>query len=165
MSEKPTIDDIKTELNSEKVKALIDEIRGTTPADALKKGVELIIKSDAEKAKIKAEEDKKLQEKIKKEKQPPEEDSSGKEERERDKDGKFIKKEPQTPEEQEEQEVDDKDKVKIDDLTKQMEAMGKEIEALKKQKNYRTPPPKAKKVDEVDDFIKQNITKDFEVVI
>lgn len=160
-------------MNEEEIKALIAEIRGENATDNIKSTVESIIKADTEKAKIKAEEDKKLQEnikaasdKIKKEKQPPEDDSSGKEERERDKSGKFIKSEPQTPAEQEEQEEqEDKDQSKINELTKQMEAMAKEIEALKKRKNYRMSPPKGKEVDEVDDFIKQNITKNFEVII
>ncbi len=44
-----------------------------------------------------------------------------------------------------------------------MKIMSEEMAALKKIKNYRTAPPAAKKVDEVDDFIKQNITKDFEM--
>ena len=46
-----------------------------------------------------------------------------------------------------------------------MAKMAEEIDALKKRKNYRTAPPAAKKVDEVDDFVKQNITKDFEMIV
>ncbi len=162
MTKQTTIDDIENELNTEKVKALISEIRGTSSADKLKKGVELIIKNDADKAKAKSEADKKV-DKIK----------------ELDDKIKTLKTPPKTPETPETPEVpgvpetadapeteEDEDKTaEIDKLTKQMEDMGKEIDALKKQKNYRTKPPEAEKVDEVDDFIKQNITKDFEVVI
>lgn len=80
--------------------------------------------------------------------------------RERDDTGKYKKKEPDTPEEKE-----DKPEDRIKELTEQLKTMTKEIDALKKRKNYRTKPPDAEVVDEVDDFIKQNITKDYEVTI
>ena len=158
------------EINEEKIKELINEIRGTTSDDKLKEYVETVIKDDKEKAKVKAEEDKKLKEKIKKaadeiknEKIKKEVDSTDDEPPKppkRDDKGKFTKEEPDTPEED-----DDKDEAEIKKLTEQMEKVTKEIDALKKRKNYRTKPPKAKVVDEVDDFIKENITKDFEVII
>jgi len=43
------------EINEEKIKELIDEIRGVTPEDKLKAGVEAIIKADIEAEKAKAE--------------------------------------------------------------------------------------------------------------
>jgi len=163
-------------LNIEKVKSLIAEIKGEDPDDKLRGTIEATIKADAEKVKAKAEEDKKLQEEVItaaeeiKKIVPPETDSSGKEPRERDESGKFIKKEPETPEEQEavEEPIDeeeDEDESKIKELIGQVEEMNKEIEALKKRKNYRMKPPKAEVVEEVHDFIQQNITKNFEVVV
>jgi len=164
---------------SKEIKELIDKIRGSTPSSELQKEVEAVIKADEEKAKILAETDKKKLDDIKaaekklKEDAIKEEAASKKKEAdnadkippelpERDNTGKFKKKDPATPEE-EEDEVD-ADAV-IKELTEQMEKMSKEIEALKKRKNYRTKPPKADKVSELDDFIKQNITKDFEMVV
>jgi len=163
-----------SEKNKE-ITELIDKIRGTTPTTELQKEVEAIIKADEEKAKIKAEADKKVLEDIKtkeallrkkdkkKEKETVDTEEELPEPPERDKGGKFKKKEPETPEEQKEQDEADSETVKK--LTEQMAKLSEEIEALKKRKNYRTAPPAAKKVDEVDDFIKQNITKDFEMVV
>ena len=160
------------EINEEKIKELLNTLRGTTTDAKFKEYVEIVIKEDKEKAKIKAETDKKLLDKIKKandkikesekkkEKETDDTDDEPPETPDRDDKGKFKKKEPDTP-----PEITDKDEAEIKKLTDQMEKMSKEIDALKKRKNYRTKPPKAEVVDEVDDFIKQNLTKDFEVVI
>jgi len=158
------------EINEKDINSLMAEMRGASPEATLKAGIESIIKADAEKAKAKVDAEKKLakdikaaEEKIKK----IELDKDGEEPppaRERDDEGKFKKIEPATPEENEEEEDDDSE-IKIKELIEQMEKMTKEIDALKKRKNYRTKPPAAEEVDEVDDFIKQNITKDYEVVI
>lgn len=156
----------------EKIEKLINEIRGTTPEDKLKLGVQAIIKDDAEKAEAKAKTDankelldkvKIAAEKLKNEKKEIEADSTDEvspETPERDDKGKFKKKEPDHPNEDQ-----DKDETEIKRLTEQMEKMAKEIDALKKRKNYRTKPPAAEVVDEVDDFIQQNITKNFESVV
>jgi hypothetical protein len=147
---------------SNKITEMLDEIRGATPEDKLRAGVEAVIKADTEKAKAKADADaetkknllekvKAVAEKIKNEKQAAAE----------------VPETPETPEVPEVPDTEEEEDktAEIDKLTKQMADMAKEIEALKKRKNYRTNPPIAEKVDEVDDFIKQNITKDFEVVI
>ena len=68
------------------------------------------------------------------------------------------------PEEEEEAEEEDNEDI-IKKLSEQMAKMAEEIDALKKRKNYRTAPPVAKKVDEVDDFVKQNITRNFEMIV
>jgi len=159
------------EISEEEVAGLLDTIRGSTPDSNLRKGVEAIIKADAKKTKEKIDTEKKLLDKIKaaaeklkneKKKEESSDNTEGESHRhsEKDKDGKFKKKETDTPKEDE-----DEAEGKIKELTEQMEKMTKEIDALKKRKNYRTKPPKADVVDEVDDFIKQNITKDFEVLI
>lgn len=157
---------------NKEISDLIDKIRGTTPTNELQKEVEAIIKEDDEKAKVKAEADKKILDDIKakevllKKTKTKEADDTGEEPPEapeRDKSGKFKKKEPETPEEIEESDKEDSETIKK--LTEQMTKMAEEIDALKKRKNYRTPPPKAEKVDEVDDFIKQNITKNFEMIV
>lgn len=150
---------------------LLTKLRGSTPTSELKKVVDAIVKSDEEAAKVKAEAEKKVLEDIKAKdklirkpkKKADDVDGEPPEEPERDKGGKFVKKEPETPEEIEESDKEDSETIKK--LTEQMTKMGTEIDALKKRKNYRTPPPKAEKVDEVDDFIKQNITKNFETVV
>jgi len=157
-------------MSNEKISEMLDEIRGSTPEDKLKAGVEAIIKADTKKAKVKADAEaetkKKLLEKVKAvaEKIKNEKQGTEKPETKKGKQGTETPEAPETPEVPEVPEVVD-DKAKIDELTKKMEDMAKEIEALKKRKNYRTKPTAAEKVDEVDDFIKQNITKDFEVVI
>ena len=154
------------EINEKDIASLMDEIRGASPEATLKAGIEAIIKDDKEKAKAKVDAAKKLAEKVKeaadkiKEADLDDKDKTPPEVPERDDKGKFKKKEPDTPEEKE-----DKPDDRIKELTEQLKTMTKEIEALKKRKNYRTKPPDAEEVDEVDDFIKQNITKDFEVTI
>lgn len=160
------------EINEEKIEGLLNELRGTTTSAKFKEYVATVIKADKDKAKAKVEEDKKLQEKLKKaiektrksekkkEKETDDTDDEPPETPDRDDKGKFKKKGPDTP-----PEITDKDEAEIKKLTEAMEKMTKEIDALKKRKNYRTKPPKAEVVDEVDDFIKQNITKDFEVII
>jgi len=150
---------------------LINKIRGTTPSSELQKEVENIIKADEAKAITKAEleanalKDIKAKEKLlrKVKKQLDTKDKKTTVEKDRDKTGKFTKKEPETPEENEEK--DDTDNETIKKLTEQMAKMSEEIAALKKRKNYRTAPPAAEKVDEVDDFVKQNITKNFEMIV
>lgn len=159
---------------SKEIKELINKIRGTTPANELQKKVEAVIKEDEVKAKAKAEADKKKLDEIKAAEKKLKEDAT-KEEADKKKaaaDKKKKKKltgqdeEEKTDEEPEgdETEEDDTDAV-IKKLTETMDKMAEEIDALKKRKNYRTKPPKADKVSEVDDFIKQNITKDFEMVV
>lgn len=155
-------------MDKKEIDGLIDQLRGSTQLSVFQKEVEKAIKADAESAKTKAEEDSKKLEKIKEaEKKLREEadtkDGTTPEEKKRDKSGKFLKTEPETPEETKEK--DDTDNKTIKKLTEQMTKMSEEIDALKKRKNYRTPPPKGDKVDEPDDFIKQNITKDFEMVV
>lgn len=152
---------------------LINKLRGTTPKNELLKEVEAIIEADETKANIKTEADKKVLEDIKakeallrkpkKKGEMDDTDEEPPEAPERDKGGKFVKKEPETPEEIEEAKEEDTETIKK--LTEQMTKMSEEIDALKKRKNYRTPPPVAKKVDEVDDFIKQNITRNFEMIV
>ena len=155
-------------MDKKEIDGLIDQLRGSTQLSVFQKEVEKAIKADAESAKTKAEEDSKKLEKIKEaEKKLREEadtkDGTTPEEKKRDKSGKFLKTEPETPEETKEK--NDTDNKTIKKLTEQMTKMSEEIDALKKRKNYRTPPPKGDKVDEPDDFIKQNITKDFEMVV
>jgi len=151
---------------------LINKLRGTTPASELQKEVEAIIKADDEKANIKTEADKKILEDIKAKeallRNDPKIGADDAEEEvkklpEREKTGKFKKKEPETPEEIQEPGTEETETIKK--LTEQMTKMGEEIDALKKRKNYRTAPPVAKKVDEVDDFVKQNITRNFEMIV
>ena len=171
---------------SKEIKELIDKIRGSTPSSELQKEVEAVIKADEIKAKAKTEADKKklddikvVEKKLKKDaikeeaekiKNEKEVASSTEEQKEKTNIELYNKqrkaeqeKDTKLKEPTEEDEVD-ADAV-IKELTEQMEKMSKEIEALKKRKNYRTKPPKAEKVSELDDFIKQNITKDFEMVV
>ena len=161
---------------SKEIKELIDKVRGTTPSSELQKEVEAVIKADDDKAKAKAEADKKklddikaAEKKLKKDAIKEETDKKKKAAAKKKK--KAEKKETGDEEEEksegdseEEEDEEDTDAV-IKKLTEGMEKMAEEIAALKKRKNYRTKPPKADKVDEVDDFIKQNITKDFEMVV
>lgn len=148
---------------------LINKIRGTTPSSELQKEVEAVIKADEEKTKAKAEADKTKLDDIKAAEKKLKEDAI-KEEAEKKK--KAAEKKLTGQEEEEESEEDSEDEEEevdseaiIKKLTEDVDKMAKEIKALKKRKNYRTPPPKGKKVDEQDDFIKQNITKDFEMVV
>ncbi len=150
--------------NDKEIAELIDKIRGTTPEDKIKEGVDIIIKADAEKAKAKAEEDNKKLEIIKKaekenKKKAAEEEIKKKAEAEK----KKLTGDKEEEKTEEDSEVDASAKVKT--LTENMEKMAKEIEGLKKQKNYRTKPPKAETVDELADKIKQNsqvLSGDFE---
>ena len=151
---------------------LINKIRGTTPSSELQKEVENIIKEEDKNAILKVEADKKVLEDIKKkeallrnmkEKKADTKEGEPPKTPERDNAGKFTKKDPETPEEIEESDKADSETIKK--LTEQMAKMAEEIDALKKRKNYRTPPPAAEKVDEVADFIKQNITKNFELIV
>lgn len=158
-------------MSEKEIDELINKIRGTTPSSELQKEVETLIKADEEKAKLKKEaadkllDDIKKQEKLLKEKAIKEE--KAKKEKKRDKTGKYLKTEPETPEENEEDEEEGEEQTNetIKNLTEQMAKLTEEIAALKKRKNYRTAPPAAEKVDEVDDFVKQNITKDFEMIV
>ncbi len=134
---------------------LINKIRGTTPTSELQKKVEATIKADEDAAKLKAEKDKKILDDIKTAEIKLKEDAI--------KEEKDKKEKPE--DDSEEEEEDDKSDETIKKLIEQMAKLTEEIGALKKIKNYRTAPPAAKKVDEVDDFIKQNITKDFEMVV
>jgi hypothetical protein len=146
--------------DSKEVQELIDKIRGKTPDEKTKDTVDAILKAEKEleETKAKEEADKKasLLDKIK-----AEEEKLKNQEEEEDED------EDETSED--ESEEDDSEE-KIKQLTEQMEKMTEEIEALKKRKNYRTKPPKAKKVDAKDlpDFIVQNAqniqNKDYEVM-
>jgi len=141
--------------NDKEIKELIDKIRGTTPEDKIKEGVDIIIKADAEKAKAKVEEDNKKLESVKKaeeenKKKATEEEAIKKAEAEKKK--LTGDKEGGTTEPDSEEDAN----AKVKTLTENMEKMAKEIEGLKKQKNYRTKPPKAETVDELDDRIKQN---------
>ena len=168
--------------NSKDIQELIDKIRGKTEADKTAETVDAILKAEKEiadeKAKIKSEKDKSLLDKIKAEeeklKNQKEKDADGTgktppKEPERDAEGKFKKKAPDTPEENEEEGEDDSEEI-IKKLTEQMEKIGEEVKALKKRKNYRTKPPKAKQTDAKDlpDFIVQNTqniqNKDYEVM-
>ena len=145
----------KTKTNIQDMTELIDKIRGTTPEDKIKEGVDIIIKADAEKAKAKAEEDKKKLESVKK----AEEDNKKKAAEEETKKKAEAKKKKLTGDKGEEKTGEDSEidaNAKVKTLTENMEKMAKEIEGLKKQKNYRTKPPKADTVDELSDFIKQN---------
>ena len=154
-------------VDDKEISELIDKIRGTTPEDKIKVGVDIIIKADAEKAKAKVEADKKKLESVKKaaeenKKKAAEEEIKKKAETKKKK-STGNKEEEKT---EEDSEVDANAKVKT--LTENMAKMAKEIEGLKKQKNYRTKPPKADTVDELDDFIKQNsqvISGDFETYV
>jgi len=162
-------------INVKDMTELIDKIRGSTAEDVIKEQVEKTIKQDAEKAKAKSEADKKLKadikkaaDEIKKEKvkKPETKEKKKKEKKEKSTGDKDEEISEDDLEEDDEDEDDTEPKIKK--LTDLMESMAKEIEALKKQKNYRMKPPKAKKVDELDDFIKQNsqiMAKDFEVMI
>ena len=160
------------EKNKLELEEMINKLRGSTLASELQQEVEAIIKADEEKANIKTEADKKILEDIKAKEEllrkNPKIGADDAEEEppkppERDKTGKFTKKAPETPEEIEVAAAEDTETIK--NLTEQMGKMAEEIDALKKRKNYRTAPPAAKKVDEVDDFVKQNITKNFEMIV
>ena len=151
---------------------LIDKIRGKSEADKTADTVDVILKAEKEvadeKAKVKAEADKKLLDDVKAAEKKLKEDAI------KDEAEKKKKKELTGGEEEEEKpegdSEEDTDESLIEKLTEQIEAMGKEVEALKKRKNYRTAPPKSKKVDAKDlpDFIVQNTqdiqNKDFEVM-
>ncbi len=142
--------------------------------------MESIIKADAEKAKAKAEAEKKLAkdvkiaaEKLKNQKEKTNmktiKEITGKSVQELLDEEEKQKKKTSTGDKEKEKSGEDSEETdaeaKIKELTETMDKMTKEIDALKKRKNYRMKPPPADKVDEVDDFIKQNITKDFEVII
>jgi hypothetical protein len=149
--------------NKNEIDELINKIRGTTPSSELQKEVEAVIKADEEKAKLKAEADKKKLADIKAAEKKLKEDAI-KEAGEKKKKKLTGQEEEEKSEEDSEEEETDSDAI-IKKLTEDMAKMAEEIDALKKRKNYRTPPPKGKKVDEQDDFIRQNITKDFEMVV
>ena len=146
---------------------LINKIRGTTPTSELQKKVEATIKADEDAAKLKAEKDKKILDDIKAaEKKLKEDVIKAEKDKKKKKNGEDEKEKP-------DDDSDDIEEVDLGDpllsekqiklLTEQMAKIAEEMAALKKIKNYRTAPPAAKKVDEVDDFIKQNITEDFEM--
>lgn len=168
--------------NSKDIQELIDKIRGKTEEGKTRDTVDAILKAEKEiadeRAKVKAEKDKSLldkikaeEEKLKNQKEGEADDADGTppKEPERDSEGKFKKKEPDTPGENEEEGEDDAEEI-IKKLTGQMEKIAEEVEALKKRKNYRTKPPKAKQTDAKDlpDFIVQNTqniqNKDYEVM-
>lgn len=156
-----------SEKNKE-IAELIDKIRGSTPKSELQEEVEAVIKADEEKAKIKAEADKKKLDGIKAVEKKLKEDAikaeiAKKEAEKKKKAGGEEEEKSEEDSEDEEEEVDNEAVIKK--LTEAMDKMAEEIDALKKRKNYRTKPPKADKVDEVDDFIKQNITRDFEMIV
>jgi len=151
--------------NNIEIKDLIDKIRGTTPSSELQKEVEAVIKADEESTKIKAAAEKKKLDNIKAAEKKLKKDAI-KEEADKKKKKKAGEEEEEKSEEDSEGEEEEADnEAIIKKLTEDMGKMAEEIKALKKRKNYRTPPPKGKKVEEVDDFIKQNITKDFEMVV
>ena len=85
---------------------LINKIRGTTPSSELQKEVEALIKADEEKEKLKKEAADKLLDDIKEKekliKEAAIKEQKAKEDKKRDKSGKFIKTDPETPEETEE---------------------------------------------------------------
>ena len=150
---------------------LIDKLRGTTPTNELQKEVEAIILADETKANVKAEADKKILEDIKTKEEllrkktktvvPPTEEK--KEKTNIELYNEKVKTQLEADKEIEESKKEDTETIKK--LTEQMSKMAEEIEALKKRKNYRTAPPKAEKVDEVADFVKQNITRNFEMIV
>lgn len=170
--------------DSKEIKELIDKIRGKTEADKTADTVDAILKAEKEiadeKAKVKAEADKKLlddvkaaEEKIKKDlaaeakakkKKAADKKLTGEEEEESSEEGSEEDSEEDSEDEEE------TDESKIEKLTEQMDKMAGEVKALKKRKNYRTKPPKSKKVDAKDlpDFIVQNTqniqNKDYEVM-
>ena len=159
------------------MKELIDKIRGTKPEEEIKDKVEAIIKAekDIKDAKTKASVDAKakLLEGIKAEEEKLKKEGEEEEAEKKKKAAEKKKAKLNGEEEEEKTEGDseeDTDESLIEKLTEQIEAMGKEVEALKKRKNYRTAPPKSKKVDAKDlpDFIVQNTqdiqNKDFEVM-
>ena len=156
-------------MDKKDIDGLIDQLRGSTQLSVFQKEVEKAIKADAESAKTKAEEDSKKLEKIKEAEKKLREESvvpSTEEKKKKsniEKHNEKLKK--QLEADTETKEKDDTDNKTIKKLTEQMTKMSEEIDALKKRKNYRTPPPKGDKVDEPDDFIKQNITKDFEIIV
>jgi len=157
------------EINKEKVKELINEIRNDNSLSNVENQVKKIIEDDKKKA-VEAKE-KEIEEKkaVVDKLQKIKDDLKAEEEKRAEIEKK--KKEKSTGEGEEDDSEDgsgEGDSNTVDKLTKKMADMAKEIEALKKQKNYRTKPPKAKNVEELDDFIKQNqqvISKDFEVYI
>lgn len=157
------------DINKEKVRELINEIRGSTAVDKVKEQVKQVIAADKKKAEEAKEKVKKQKDEVDAKLKKIKDDLEAEEKMKAEK--KKKEKESATGGEEEESSEDDEEEEEeseIEKLTKQMTDMAKEIEALKKRKNYRTKPPKAKKVDELDDFIKQNrqvISKDFEVVI
>ncbi len=143
---------------------LIDKIRGTTPTSELQKDVEAVIKADEDLAKLKAEKDKKKLDDIKAAEKKLKKDAIKEEKDKKKKTGEDEKEKPDADSDDiEEVDLGKPNEATIKKLTEAMKIMSEEIAALKKIKNYRTKPPPAKKVDEVDDFIKQNITKDFEM--
>ncbi|KKN22862.1 hypothetical protein LCGC14_0910920 [marine sediment metagenome] len=160
------------DISKEKVRELIDEIRGSTAIDSVKEQVKKVIEAD----KLKAEEVKKaglevkkdITDKLKKIKDDLKAEEKLKAEIEKKKgDKKSGKKKGNEEDDEEDEEFQEGEEdtgsdeegtaeSKIKALTKTLEKMNKEIKALKKRKNYRTKPPKSKKVDELSDFIKQN---------
>ena len=160
------------DISKEKVRELIDEIRGSTAIDSVKEQVKKVIEAD----KLKAEEVKKaglevkkdITDKLKKIKDDLKAEEKLKAEIEKKKgDKKSGKKKGNEEDDEEDEEFQEGEEdtgsdeegtaeSKIKALTKALEKMNKEIKALKKRKNYRTKPPKSKKVDELSDFIKQN---------
>ena len=154
------------------MKELIDKIRGSDPDTENRNKVDAILKAQKEiddaKAKAEADAKSKQLDQIKAAEEKLKEDAI-KEEAEKKK--KAAEDKEGDEDEDEEEEEEETDEQKMDKLVSQMESMGKEIEALKKRKNYRSAPPKTKKVDAKDlpDFIVQNTqdiaNQDFEIVV
>ena len=160
--------------NSKDIQELIDKIRGKTEAEKTKDTVDAILKAEKEitdeKAKVKAEADKTLLDNVKAAEKKLKEDAIKEEAEKKKKEASGSEEEENSGEDSEDEEEEEDDDVTIKKLTKQMEKMAEEVKALKKRKNYRTKPPKSKKVDAKDlpDFILQNTqniqNKDYEVM-